>query len=134
MVPCIGVAIRGQKFYPLLNNEAMFRMQDEFPPDVLDQISKDDTKAGFKLAFDVFRMLCEEGEAVRRFYGYEPGPLPEWEEASLTYLPNDVVAVRTAVYQAITVGYGGELAEEAKEEVDIWLLELEKKTPPGPGE
>ena len=134
MIPCTGVAIRGQTFYPLLNNKAMFRMQDEFPPTVLDQITNDDTKAGFKLAFDVFRMLCEEGEAVRRYYGYEPGPLPEWEEAEITYLPNDVVAVKAAIYQAVTIGYGGELEDDTPKEVDIWLLELEKKTARGPGE
>lgn len=131
MIPCVGVAIQGVKYFPVLNNEAMFRLQDEFPPDALEQISNEDTRASFKLAFGVFKMLCEEGAAVRRHYGYDPGPIPDWESAKVEFLPMDIVAMRTAIYQAITLGYGRQL-DEAPAEVDVWLMELEKKTSPPP--
>lgn len=124
MIPCIGAMVGGVTYYPLYNNQAMFRMQDSYPEDALDQI-QENSKAGFKMAFDIFRLLCEEGEAVRKFYGYEPGELPDWETAKQTYLPSDIVTMKNAVYAAITLGCTREA--NVDEEVDLILLELKKK-------
>lgn len=123
MIPCIGATVGGITYYPLYNNQAMFRMQDSYPEDVLDQL-KENSKAGFQLAFDIFRLLCEEGEAVRKFYGYEPGQLPDWETAKRTYSPSDTMTMKTAIYAAVTLGCTREF--DAEEEVDLILLELKK--------
>lgn len=133
MIPCIGAKIQGKTYYPLFNTRAMFRLQDEFPDDILDKINSDESKAGFKLAFDVFSVLCEEGAAVRRYYGYEVGAIPDWEEAELTFLPADNIVLKNAIFCAIASGYGQELKDMEKE-VDIWLVELEKKTGKNPSE
>lgn len=124
MIPCIGATVGGVTYYPLYNNQAMFRMQDGYPEDVLNQI-QENSKAGFQLAFDVFRLLCEEGEAVRRLYGYEPGALPDWETAEQTYLPADVFTLKNAIFSAVTLGCTREV--DVNEEVDLILLELKKK-------
>lgn len=123
MIPCIGATVGGITYYPLYNNQAMFRMQDSYPGDVLDQL-KENSKASFQLAFDIFRLLCEEGEAVRKFYGYEPGQLPDWETAEQTYSPSDTMTMKTAIYAAVTLGCTREF--DAEEEVDLILLELKK--------
>lgn len=128
MIPCVGVVISGKKYYPLMNNGAMFRLQESFPPDVLDKISEDDTKAGFKLAFDVFSVLCEEGAAARRYYGYDPGPVPVWEDADVTWLPRDIKSMKAAIYMAVTLGYTSERPATEDDDIDLELLELEKKT------
>lgn len=124
MIPCIGATICGVTYYPLYNNQAMFRMQDTFQDNVLEQM-QENSKAGFRLAFDVFALLCEEGEAVRRHYGYEPGALPDWDEMQQTCLPADVILLKNAVYAAITLGCTREV--DVAGEVDLTLLELKKK-------
>lgn len=127
MIPCVGVKIRDKTYYPLYNIRAMFRLQDDFPPDITEKIDED-TKAGFELAFRVFDVLCEEGAAVRNRYGYEPGDKPDLEEFETEYQPRDILTLKNAVYAAIIVGNGQELPKNEAEETDIWLVELEKKT------
>lgn len=124
MIPCVGVTIGGVTYYPLYNIQAMFRMQDDLPEDFLEKIT-DNTKASFELAFRIFSILCEEGEAVRVHYGYERSPLPDWEEAQWSYLPADITAMKNAVFAAVMLGLKKEV--DLDEEVDLILLELKKK-------
>lgn len=124
MIPCIGAAVGGRTYYPLYNNQAMFRLQEDYPEDILEQI-QGTSKAAFQAAFEVFRLLCQEGEAVRRAYGYEPGELPDWEEAQRDYLPIDILTMKNAIFAAVTLGYTREANVE--EETDLYLLELKKK-------
>lgn len=126
MTPCYSVTIAGCTYYPVYNNNAMFRIQDSFPPDYLDQINDNTSKASLELAFDVFRILCEEGEAVRVHYGYAPGSLPEREDMRLAWLPADAQRMRTAIFAALTIGYGQDFPDN--EDVDLTLLDLQKKT------
>lgn len=126
MTPCIGVTVCGKKYYPLLNIEAKFRLQEEFPPDFMDVIANEDTKASFELAVRVFHVLCENGNAVRKHYGYEEGNLPDFEELSLLCEAADIVKLKTYVMMAINKGVGVEI--ESDEDVDLTLLEYQKKT------
>lgn len=128
MIPCIGVTIRDNTYYPLFNNRAYFRLQDDFPEDVIDTISDDTSRTGFKLALEVFSMLCEEGNAVRKRYGYEPGAVLNMEDAEYDLMPMDIVKLKNAIYATIAAGYGQELSKDETEETDVWLVELEKKT------
>ncbi|MCD8322385.1 MAG: hypothetical protein LUC89_05815 [Oscillospiraceae bacterium] len=126
MIPCIGAEIGGVMYYPLFNNNAMFRLQEEpFPDDVMEKLNEN-TKAGFKLAFDVFRVLCEEGNAIRARYGYEKGPLPDWEAFQQEFVPADLVKMKNALFAAISMGYTREIP--SLEDVDLTLLEIPKKT------
>lgn len=125
MIPCIGVKLCEETYYPLYNINAMFRMQDEFPQDVLDKI-QENTEASYELAFRFFRMLCEEGEAIRKKFGYEAGKLPDLNEAKYSYLPADITTLKNAIYSAVTLGCTREV--ETNEEIDLILLEQKKKT------
>ncbi|MCD8200367.1 MAG: hypothetical protein LUD25_05410 [Coriobacteriaceae bacterium] len=120
----MATEIGGNKYYPLYNNKAMFRLQ-AMPEDTLNAINEN-TEASFKLAFDVFLMLCEEGEAARKHYGYEAGTLPKWEDAEYDFGAGDISEMKSAIYAAITIGCGREIPEDA--DVDLTLLEAQKKT------
>lgn len=126
MTPCIGVTLCGEKYFPLFNIEAKFRLQEEFPPDFLETIANEDTRASFELAARVFSVLCEQGNAARKHYGYEEGKLPDFAELSMLCESVEINRLKMYVLTAINKGSGVEI--ESDEDVDLTLLEYQKKT------
>lgn len=129
MISCVCVTIHKRKYYPLYNISAYFRMDDiQTDGNIMENLSED-TKAGFELAFRVFRILCEEGEAARQHYGYKAGELPDWEDAQFEYSPVDVRRMKDAIFLAVSVGLEQEVPDEQEDkDIDIGLMGIQKKT------
>ena len=71
--------------------------------------------------------LAEQGELLRRYQGYDKGPIPTEELFRLSLSPLEVPLAKDAIARAVQAGFRREEGP-AKKEVDKGLLELEKKT------
>lgn len=108
----------------------MFQMRDKFggTSQLLDNM-KADTREGFSIACEAAALLAEQGELVRRNFGYDPEPILDASTIAATAAPSEIVALKLAIPAAISLGYGREVEPE-NDEVDLGLAELntQKKT------
>lgn len=112
-------------------DELMFQIRDEFGGTtlLLEQIEKD-SREGLEATCKTAAILAERGELIRRRLGYEPGPIPESEDFALLVRPFEIVGVKRAIVNAISLGYGREIVAAGDDEYDEGLAELnQKKTP-----
>ena len=105
----------------------MFQMQDKFggTSQLLEDM-KADTREGFSIACGAAALLAEQGELVRRHFGYDPEPILDAETIAATAAPSDIVALKLAIPAAISLGYGREIEPE-NDEVDLGLAELNEQ-------
>lgn len=108
------------------NGAAMFEIEERFggATKLLDELS--DGREGFDKLCQATAILAEQGELVRRHFGYEPGPMLTEETVRALATPKDIVLLRQAVINAVMQGYGREVTDD-QEEVDLGLAELEQK-------
>ena len=71
-------------------------------------------------------IMIQQGELVRRYLGYDPGNVIAAETLMLSLGLNDDLALRSAMMEAVLDGLRSETDE--RQEVDLGLLELQKKT------
>lgn len=118
----------GRTFHLLLNGAALFDIYDQFGQEgsVLDPL-KDRGREGFEAVCWYLAKLAGQGELYRRWLGYESGPIPEEDAFRVALSPLDVPRARNALTEAIGLGFLRE-EEAEKKEIDLGLLELEKKT------
>lgn len=126
----VKIDLAGRTQYLAFTGEAMFQIRDKFGgTSQLLESMKADTREGFSIACEAAALLAEQGELVRRNFGYDPEPMLEATAIKETADPNDIVALKLAIPAAISLGYGREVEPE-NDEVDLGLAELEtqKKT------
>ena len=114
----------------------MFRIEEEFGGTKnLTELIADNSREGLSALCTAAAILAEQGELARRQMGYELEPMMDAAAVSASIIhPADLAKLRTAVVNAITLGYGREVEPE-NDEVDLGLADLDeqKKTePPGP--
>lgn len=126
----VKINLAGRVRYLAFTGEAMFQMRDKFggTSQLLEDM-KADTREGFSIACEAAAILAEQGELVRRNFGYDPEPIPTTAEIAATSAPSEIVALKLAIPAAISLGYGREVEPE-NDEVDLGLAELntQKKT------
>lgn len=125
------VTVAEATYYLVLDGEAMFQIRDEFGGTtlLLEQIEKD-SREGLEATCKAAAILAERGELIRRRLGYAPGPIPESEDFALLVRPVEIVGVKRAIVNAISLGYGREIVAAGDDEYDEGLAELnQKKTP-----
>ena len=126
----VKINLAGRVRYLAFTGEAMFQMRDKFggTSQLLDNM-KADTREGFSIACEAAALLAEQGELVRRNFGYDPEPILDASTIAATAAPNEIVAIKLAIPAAISLGYGREVEPE-NDEVDLGLAELntQKKT------
>ena len=83
------------------------------------------TPSGVDALYDVWLILASNGEAVKKWLGYETVPLPEKEKLAAMSNVDDIANMRDAVAAAIMAGTGREYESKAKV-IDLGLEELEK--------
>lgn len=110
------------------NASAMFALQEYTPEgkDLFDTIVSVDAP-GFHALCRTAHILAEQGELMRRYLGYDRERILSEGEINLLMTPADYLGLRTAVVQAINAGYASDRKSEEDQDVDIGLLELEKK-------
>lgn len=125
------ITVAGETYYLVFDGEAMFQVRDEFGGTtlLLEQIEQD-TREGLEAACKAAAIFAERGELIRRRLGYEPGQIPEKEDFALLMRPFEIVGLKRAITNAISLGYGREIISASDGEYDEGLAELnQKKTP-----
>lgn len=125
------IKVAGTDYYLVFDGEAMFQIRDEFGgTKLLLETLEQDTREGFTATCAAAAILAERGELIRRRLGYAPGQIPERDDFALFVRPFEIVGVKNAVINAITLGYGREIKPADGGEYDEGLEELnQKKTP-----
>jgi len=108
----------GEAFFDIDNLVGDMGFADAFNPD---------TKEGFNMLCKAAAILSEQGELVRRYYGYDPGEALDAEELRLTLSPTDKVELYKAVLGAIILGCKREIEDKSKEISLTRLAQLKKK-------
>jgi hypothetical protein len=122
------ITILDETYFLVLDGEGMFEIRDAFGGSKpLCEIMEQDTREGFDATCKAAAILAERGELVRRRLGYEPGKFPEPDDFRLLLRPCEIVEVKNAIINAITLGYGREITPPDGIEVDEVLEELNQK-------
>ena len=112
--------------------EALFTVYDKFgyTADILGTTKVlEPTVEGWKNLCWLAALMASQGELPRRNRGEDPQPMLTVEEVQRTACPMDVIRMRAAIREAYFKGFERETASE-EEEIDLGLLELQKKTAP----
>ena len=115
--------------YPLhYSVDVMFEALDRFKDinTALDVISGDGI-AAFEATQWLAVKLANDGELCRREAGYEPVAMLQASDITTRMTPIAFAALKSAVVDAILVGYGREVSDETGQERDLGLEELEAK-------
>lgn len=122
----VKITLAGQDYYLTFNGAAMFAFEDAFGgSNAYFELSGQPGRAGFEAVCKAVSILAEQGELARRSLGYDKGPLPQADQIMALASPMDALTLRKAALDAVLAGYGREV--ESGEDVDIGLLELERK-------
>lgn len=118
---------RGQKYSLCLNAGALYDIYDQFgtEKDILEIISGNNAE-GFNNLCWILAKLNEQGVAVKKYLerSHEK-PLTE-TEWKILLSPLDAILAKEKIAECIIRAFNREIPED--EEIDIGLLELEKKT------
>lgn len=125
---CMG----GRKLFLAFTVTAMFQINELLGDQELFEVLSCTGKQGFEQFCDIIRVLSCSGETIRQQEGYgKQEPLTK-EQVAAYMTPVEYLELKKAAMDAVMIGYGREIVDE-KEEVDVGLAELEKKTgQPGP--
>ena len=125
----VKLTLAGKTHYLTFNGEAMFVIGEAFggAEALLGEIEPN-TRESFHTLCEAVAILAEQGELTRRDLGYTPERLYTAAEFQRFAMPENIVSMKRAIPQAITLGFGREIEPESEnEEVDLALAELDQK-------
>ena len=124
----IEFKLNGNTYHLVMNAAALFDCYDKFGDkgELLDRIIGT-SRESFDATVWMLVKLCQQGELLRRYQGEDPGPMLTVEEAAKTMSPLDLTSARGAIREAFFSGFDREIEDE-EEEIDLGLVELQKKT------
>lgn len=125
----VKLVLGGKTHYLALTGEALFAIQDKFgSAETLITDIQPNTRESFVKMCEAIAVLAENGELVRRDLGYTPECIRTTDEFRRLASPPDIISMKQALLQAITLGFGREIeADTENEEVDLALAELNQK-------
>jgi len=128
----VKLTLSGTEHYLAFNGEAMFDIHDAFggAQALLEDIAPN-TKDAFASLCKAVAILAQQGELVRRDLGCDPQRIYTADDFRRFAMPEDILAMKQAIPQAITLGFGREIVPE-NDEVDLGLAELNQKKRPDP--
>lgn len=129
MIRIVMIELSGTKVPLFYNNRAMFRLQKQLGDEWL-KATDGMTEEAFRATLEVLSVLNEEGETARRRMGYDPLPMVDAAQMELDLSPADWLAAKNGISAAVMSGVEREV--EPAEDVDLVLLEYQKKTGPHP--
>lgn len=115
------------KYHFLYNAAAYFATQEKYPDGFFELLMRNDTE-GLEALCWVLQEMSEQGELMRRYMGYDKEETFKASEAIVKMRPKDIGAARAIAMTAMDVGLDSSPDDE--EEVDIVLVELQKKIKP----
>ena len=115
-------------YYLVFDGEAMFTIRDTYGgTKLLLERLEPDTREAFEDTCAAAAILAERGELARRRLGYMPSEIPEKDDFLLLVRPSEIVKLKNAVINAVSLGYGREIEPTGGDEYDEGLEELNQK-------
>lgn len=122
------VKVADFEYYLVFDGEAMFTIRDIYGgTQLMLEKLEPDTRESFSETCAVAAIFAERGELLRRRLGYEPGKIPEKDDFVLMVRPFEIVELKRAIMNAVTLGYGREVTSPGDDEIDEGLAELNQK-------
>lgn len=115
----------GKDYYLSYNVMAVHQIYDLGIEDLSAAISDRGAKA-FDQVCRAAEIMIQQGELIRRYLGYNPGNVIAAENLMLMLTTGEDLSLRGAMMGAVLDGLKSETDE--RQEVDLGLLELQKKT------
>jgi hypothetical protein len=118
--------INGTEYYFLYDGDAIFRIQDEFGPGILPELSLRETGSAERI-LRVSEILTEQAAMKCKKYGIEDAPVfkaTKFKETDV--MPWMYMDLQKACMDAANIGFEREI-QEKDEEVDLILLKRQKK-------
>lgn len=115
----------GKDYYLSYNVMAVHQIYDLGIEDLSAVISDRGAKA-FEQVCRAAEIMIQQGELIRRYLGYDPGNVITAENLMLMLTTGEDISLRGAMMAAVLEGLRSETDE--RQEVDLGLLELQKKT------
>lgn len=112
------------KYHFLFNAACYFAANEKYPDGFFDVCYKNNSE-GLEVLCWLLQEMSEQGELYRRYMGYDPEETLKADEAMLMMRPKDINIGRGIVMAAMEAGFNNNNADE---EVDLVLVELQKKT------
>lgn len=126
---------QGETYELALTCEALFTAWEKYGAEDADLISLthagENTLEGWKGACWLGALLASQGELQRRWRGETPREMLSYERLRRTASPADMLALRSAIREALMLGFRRDNISDADAEVDAVLAEraaAEKKT------
>lgn len=119
-------AWHGQEYWLKFNFVALKTLEERFPGVDYSRKIVDEYAEDIDLTCRVAEVLMEQGEVVRRRWGYPARRVPSSADLKELSTPADYVELAVAVVKELIHG-GGRSDEQTPAEVDPWLDEFEKK-------
>lgn len=115
----------GKDYYLSYNVMAVHQIYDLGIEDLSAAISDRGAKA-FEQVCRAAEIMIQQGELIRRYLGYDPGNVIAADTLMWSLGINNDLALRSSMMAAVLDGLKSETDE--RQEVDLGLLELQKKT------
>lgn len=117
-------------FHLCLNGAALYDIYEKYGSEdtILSHVEGHD-KPSFEATCWILYKLAEQGEIVRRYQGFDRGPMPTEHFFRTNLAPLDIIGAKAAIDQAVRQGFRRE-ERDKDERVDKGLIEWEKKTAP----
>ncbi len=128
MQRCIKYTFCSRELWLMYNGAAMFALRDLHGnvKGLFDAIGSD-TPEGTDALVAAFRSLAENGNAARKYIGYDCDELPDKDAVAALTTVDDIARMRDAVMNAIMTGVGREIQNTEDVEIDLGLEELNVK-------
>lgn len=122
-------SLQGQEYHLALSAAILFDCYDRYgaADTVLDRITGE-SRESLEDTLWVLGKLSEQGAAVRRLRGMDPGPVLTEQEARLMLDPLDLIRARAAIRDAWAIGFHRDIQKTVQGHRDLGLEELQKKT------
>ena len=93
-------------------------------------LTQPDTKEANNLLFQAVSILAEQGELVRRYYGYDKDEMLEAESLPLLLTPMDMLTLKTALYCAVSHADTGEKSKTPAVRLTLSCRRFKKNSKP----
>jgi len=122
----IEYELNGKTFHLAMNGCALFDVYDKYGTDknVLELIEGTDKKTFERLCWLLYK-FAEQGELVRRYQGFDRGPVATEEFFKVNLKALDVALAKLKLKDVIIEGFKREEVDDKP--VDLLLLEAQKK-------
>lgn len=125
----VPVVFGEKTYYMAYSAWAMFQISDLSEEKQIMEILMDFQAEGFPLFCKAVEIMSKAAENIRAYEGEEKGNVLLADQVMAMAGPMDLLNLKRALAEAVASGYGREIGG-LKEEVDLGLCELEKKTDP----